>query len=164
MLPQAGVAASAKALDIADAQVGSWLADPSPALPPGAEWPKEVPRAAIQVKSKQEWHSIGAKLVELGPAAPIASDRIFKVGDREVLAGAFGAQKSCTPTPGRSRAQRLIINTVPANSYQRLMRDDVGALSASPSWVAIPAPDGHVLLWSSDDQASAFYCCELPEA
>eukprot|EP00959_Pyramimonas_sp_CCMP1952_P039986 836174-Pyramimonas_sp.AAC.1 len=53
---------------------------------------------------------------------------------------------------------------VPANSYQRTMRGDVGALSASPSWVAIPLPEGHVLLWSSDDQASAFYCYELPAA
>eukprot|EP00959_Pyramimonas_sp_CCMP1952_P176791 3695273-Pyramimonas_sp.AAC.1 len=53
---------------------------------------------------------------------------------------------------------------VPANSCQRTMRDDIGTLSASPSWVSIPLPEGHVLLWSSDDQSSAFYCYELSEA
>ncbi|CAK0901893.1 unnamed protein product [Prorocentrum cordatum] len=163
-LPAKGVAASVRAIDIADARVGSWLADPGLALLPRAEWPEEVPRASIQVKSKQEWHDIGAKLVELGLAAPIAEERIFKVGNRKVLAGAFGVQKSGTPTPGCPCVQRLIINMVPANSYQRIMRDDVGTLSASPSWVAIPLPEGHMLLWSSDDQASAFYCYELPEA
>ncbi|CAK0825619.1 unnamed protein product, partial [Prorocentrum cordatum] len=136
-LPPRGVAASVRALDIADERVAGWLADPTLALLPKAEWPEEVPRAAIQASSKAEWHRIGAKQVELGLAVPIADDRIFK---------------------------RLIINMVPANSYQRTMRDDIGTLSASPSWVSIPLPEGHVLLWSSDDQASAFYCCELPEA
>ncbi|CAK0910046.1 unnamed protein product, partial [Prorocentrum cordatum] len=163
-LPARGVAASVKAVDIADAQVGAWLADPTLALLPRDEWPAEVPRAAIQVTSKQEWYSIGTKLVELGLAAPIADDRIFKVGNRKVLAGAFGVAKGGTPSPGQACVQRLIINMVPANSYQRIMRDDIGTLSASPSWVAIPLPEGHMLLWSSDDQASAFYCYELPEA
>ncbi|CAK0904182.1 unnamed protein product, partial [Prorocentrum cordatum] len=163
-LPARGVAASVKAVDIADAQVGAWLADPTLALLPRDEWPAEVPRAAIQVTSKQEWYRIGTKLVELGLAAPIADDRIFKVGSRKVLAGAFGVAKGGTPSPGQACAQRLIINMVPANSYQRIMRDDIGTLSASPSWVAIPLPEGHMLLWSSDDQASAFYCYELPEA
>ncbi|CAK0888093.1 unnamed protein product [Prorocentrum cordatum] len=125
---------------------------------------QEVPRAAIQASSKAEWHRIGAKLVELGLAAPIADDRIFKVGNRKVLAGAFGVAKGGTPTFGHDVVQRLIINMVPANSYQRTMRDDIGTLSASPSWVSIPLPEGHVLLWSSDAQASALYCCELPEA
>ncbi|CAK0792531.1 unnamed protein product, partial [Prorocentrum cordatum] len=163
-LPPRGVAASVRALDIADERVAGWLADPTLALLPSAEWPEEAPRAAIQASSQAEWHGIGAKLVELGLAVPIADDRIFKVGNRKVLAGAFGVAKGGTPTPGHDVVQRLIINMVPANSYQRTMRDDIGALSASPSWVSIPLPEGHVLLWSSDDQAPAFYCYELPEA
>ncbi|CAK0874843.1 unnamed protein product, partial [Prorocentrum cordatum] len=163
-LPPRGVAASVRALDIADERVAGWLADPTLALLPKAEWPEEVPRAATQASSKAKWHRIGAKLVELGLAVPIADDRIFKVGNRKVLAGAFGVAKTGTPTPGRDVVQRLIMNMVPANSYQRTMRDDIGTLSASPSWVSIPLPEGHVLLRSSDDQASAFYCYELPEA
>ena len=163
-LPARGIAASVRALDLADERVAGWLSDPTLVLLPKAEWPEEVPRAAIQTSTKPEWYRIAAKLVELGLAVPIADERIFKVGNRKVLAGAFGVAKSGTPTPGHSVVQRLIINMVPANSYQRTMRDDIGTLSASPSWVAVPLPEGHVLLWSSDDQASAFYCYELPEA
>ncbi|CAK0893464.1 unnamed protein product, partial [Prorocentrum cordatum] len=163
-LPPRGVAASVRALDIADERVAGWLADPTLALLPKAEWPEEVPRAAIQASSKAEWHRIGAKLVELGHAVPIADDRIFKVGNRKVLAGAFGVAKGGTPTPGHDVAQRLITNMAPANGYQRTMRDDIGTLSASPSWVSIPLPEGHALLRSPDDRASAFYCYELPEA
>ncbi|CAK0806547.1 unnamed protein product [Prorocentrum cordatum] len=130
-LPPRGVAASVRALDIADERVAGWLADPTLALLPKAEWPEEVPRAAIQASSKAEWHRIGAKLVELGLAVPIADDPIFKVGNRKVLAGSFGVAKGGTPTPGHDVAQRLIINMVPANSYQRTMRDDIGTISAS---------------------------------
>ncbi|CAK0817682.1 unnamed protein product, partial [Prorocentrum cordatum] len=122
-LPARGVAASVRALDIADERVAGWLADPSLALLP-----------------KAEWHRIGAKLVELGLAAPIADERIFEVGNLKALAGAFGAAKSGAPMPGHSVAQRLIIDMAPASSSQRTTRGDIGALGASPSWVDIPPP------------------------
>ncbi|CAK0838388.1 unnamed protein product, partial [Prorocentrum cordatum] len=163
-LPAQGVSASVKAVDIADAQAGAWLADPTLGLLPRDESPAEVPRAASQVTSEQEWYRIGTKLVEWGLAAPIADDRIIKVGSRRVLAGAFGVAKGGSRSPGQACVQRLIINMVPADSYQRIMRDVIGTLSASPSWVAIPLPEGHMLLGSSDDLASAHHCCELPEA
>ncbi|CAK0911288.1 unnamed protein product, partial [Prorocentrum cordatum] len=164
-LPGRGVAASVKALDIAGSRVGAWLADPALALFPRAEWPQEAPRAAAQVETRQEWYKIGAKAGRARTRdAAIAEGRVFKVRNRKLLAGAFGVAKGGAPLPGQARAQRPTINMVLASSFQRIMKYDVGALSASPSWVAIPLPNGHMLLWSSDDQASAFYCCELPAA
>ncbi|CAK0824753.1 unnamed protein product, partial [Prorocentrum cordatum] len=115
--------ASVEALDIADPQVGAWLAGPALALLPRAERPQDVPRAAIQVEPRQEWYQIGAKLVELGRATPIAEDRVFKVGGRKVLAGPFGAAKGGAPSPGQARARRLSVNMVPANSFQCIMRE-----------------------------------------
>ncbi|CAK0895366.1 unnamed protein product [Prorocentrum cordatum] len=163
-LPAQGDPASVKAVDLADAQAGAGRAGPTLALLPRDESPAEVPQAAIQVASKQEWYRIGTKLVKLGLAAPIADDRILKVGSRRVLAGAFRVAQGGTRSPGQACVQRLIINMVSADSYQRVMEDGIGTLSASPSGVAVPLPEGHMLLGSSDDLASAFYGCELPEA
>ncbi|CAK0883094.1 unnamed protein product, partial [Prorocentrum cordatum] len=127
-----GVAASVRALDTADERAAGWLAEPTFALPPKAEWPEEVPRAASQACSKPEWYRIAAKLGELGPAAPTDDERILKVGSQKVLVGAFGVAKSGTPTPGHAVVQRPIINMVPANSYQRAVRDGIGTFRASP--------------------------------
>ena len=84
---------------------------------PEEEWPKNAPRAAIHVAPKREWFKIAGELVELEPAAPITDERIFKVGNREVLAGAFGAAKRGAPAVGQQCAQRLINHTMPANSF-----------------------------------------------
>ncbi|CAK0825033.1 unnamed protein product, partial [Prorocentrum cordatum] len=89
-LPPNGVAAALQAIDVADEHVVGRPVGPSLALLPRDEWPEKVPMAAIQTATRQEWHSISAKLVELGLAAPIADEKIFVVGNAKVLAGAFG--------------------------------------------------------------------------
>ncbi|CAK0879423.1 unnamed protein product, partial [Prorocentrum cordatum] len=145
VLPPCGSIAAVRVLDIVEEHVAGWPADPTMAQLTKAEWPEKVQWAAAQASSEAEWHRFGAELVELGLAVPIADAQIFKIGNREV-------------------ARRLIINMAPASRYQRMMREDIGTLSTSPRKVSVPLPEGHALLWPSDDQVSAFCRNELPEA
>ena len=163
-LPKAGLAGSVKAMDIAAPHVQKWLEDPTLLLKPRAEWPETVPRAAVQVKSDEEWFAICAHLVTTGIFAVVEEDEIFCVNGEQVLAGAFAVGKSGEPTPPFSRVTRLIINMVPQNAYQRIAETDLTTLTPSSSWTGIVIEDGQVLLWSSDDQTGAFHLYALPAA
>ena len=56
------------------------------------------------------------------------------------------------------------MNLVPGNAYQKLLIDSLGTLNSAATWTSIHVPEGHVLLWSSDDIKGAFYIFRLPPA
>ena len=69
-----GIAASLIAEEFASDEVSAWLVDPTLALLPRKDWPKEVPRAKVQVQSQEDWEEIAGHLVKLGSLGVIAKD------------------------------------------------------------------------------------------
>ncbi|CAK0803605.1 unnamed protein product, partial [Prorocentrum cordatum] len=163
-LPKPGLAGSAQAMDLAAPHVQKWLLDPTLLLKPQDEWPEEVPKASVQVASDDEWYALCKHLVDAGIFEPVEDREIFQVGGKQVLAGAFAAAKSGTPTPPFTRVTRLIIHLVPQNAYQRIAETDLDTLTPSSTWASIVVPDGQALLRSSDDQSGAFHLYALPKA
>lgn len=160
-LPDAAVGGSLDAVTVVDEEVRAWLEDPKLCLKPVKLWPKVVPKAKINA-SKAEWFRLVEELFQRNLVATIEEDEIFSVGGVRVLNGAFAVKKSGTPAVGEDKITRLIMNMVPSNSYQLLMRGDLNTLASSSSWGSLVLPPGHTLLWSSDDQKGAFYAWRLP--
>ena len=160
-LPVKGVAGSLDAALASSPAVRQWVEDPALALKPRPEWPSTVPKAKINA-SKEDWYDICVELFNRGILAPIELEDVFQVDGQHVLNGAFAVEKKGTPDPGEKRVTRLIMNLVPANSYQQLMQGDLKTLASSTSWCGIILKPDQTLLWSSDDQRGAFYAWRLP--
>eukprot|EP00438_Fugacium_kawagutii_P028805 Skav222861 [mRNA] locus=scaffold2201:87314:93953:- [translate_table: standard] len=161
-LPVAGVAGSLNAVEAAAPQVRAWVEDPRLALKDKSLWPPKVPSAKINA-TKSEWYKVVEALYKRGIVAPIKLSEVFTVDGTPVLNGAFAVNKKGDPAPGECRVTRLIMNLVPANSYQVLMSGDLATLSSSTAWGSIVLQRDQVLLWSGDDQRGAFYAWALPE-
>ena len=135
-LPVAGVAGSLSAVNAATGDVRAWVLDPSLTLKPPECWPGVPPKARINA-TKDEWYSICEVLFHRGIIEPIDYTEIFKVGDTPVLNGAFAVEKRGKAGVGQCRVTRLIMNFVPANSFQRLMAGDLSTLSGSSAWAQL---------------------------
>lgn len=161
-LPSEDVGGSLDAMAVVDETVKAWLGDPAVTLKPVEQWPAAVPTAKINC-SRAEWYRVVGELFRRNIVGPIDEKDIFSVGGVKVLNGAFAVAKSGTPLDGESRVCRLIMNMVPANRYQLLMRGDLQTLAGAPSWASLVLKDECTLLWSSDDQRGAFYAWRPPE-
>eukprot|EP00438_Fugacium_kawagutii_P029614 Skav202657 [mRNA] locus=scaffold1791:57070:68236:+ [translate_table: standard] len=160
-LPAPGVAGTLDAWEMSSNQVRAWLEDPRKTLKPSDAWPQKIPSARINC-SRDERYRVCEQLLKLGILAPIELSEVFSVDGKPVLNGVFSVLKKGAAMPGEARATRLIMNMVPANSYQRLMTGDLPTLSSSSAWCNIPLRHDQVLLWSGDDQKGAFYAWKLP--
>ncbi|CAK0868476.1 unnamed protein product [Prorocentrum cordatum] len=145
-------------------EVLTWLDDPSVALLPRAQWPSEVPKARLLVDSPAEWARIVGHLYSLGIVEAIEDEQIFRADGVPVLNGAFAVEKRGVPEAGEQRQRRFIMNMVPANSYLKIMTQDLSTLTASTSWVTVVLEGQRVLLWSGDDQQGAFFVWKIPRA
>ena len=102
-------------------------------LKPRELWPSQIPRARINA-TRLEWYRICEVLFQRGIIETIPYDSIFKVGGTPVLNGAFAVEKRGRAGAGQTRVTRLIMNFVPTNAYQRLMRGDLDTLASSTAW------------------------------
>ncbi len=162
-LPVAGVAGSLSAVEAASGLVKEWVMDPSKTLKSKDLWPKKNPKARINA-TREEWNRICEELYKRGIIEAIDLQDVFAADDGPVLNGAFAVEKKGQPGEGQVRVTRLIMNFVPANSFQKLMQGDLGTLASSSSWTQLILGPQEVLLWSGDDQRGAFYAWELPKA
>lgn len=162
-LPVQGVAGSLSAVKAASGEVRGWVQDPSLALKPQELWPKKNPKARINA-TRDEWFRICEELFQRGIIECIRLEDVFKANGSPVLNGAFAVEKKGQPGVGQVRVTRLIMNFVPANSFQKLMQGDLSTLASSSSWTQFVLGPNEVLLWSGDDQRGAFYAWELPKA
>ena len=162
-LPEPGIAGTLKAVEAAQGKIRDWVLDPSLTLKDKDSWPESPPRAKINA-TKEEWYRLCEELYKRGIVEPIPLEQVFRAGDVPVLNGAFAVLKKGKPAVGQSRVTRLIMNLVPANSYQKLMAGDLSTLSSSTSWTQLILPSNGVLLWNGDDQRGAFYAWELPRS
>ena len=78
-LPDAALAASVDASVLVGDNIRHWLFNPQCYLLPEEEWPTEVPRATIQVKSEDEYYRICLHLLKIGILATIEFKDIFEV-------------------------------------------------------------------------------------
>ena len=161
-LPVAGVAGSLSAVKAASGDVKDWVMDPKRTLKPREQWPQKTPKARINA-TRSEWYRICGELYKRGIIEAIGLDEVFTADDGPVLNGAFAVEKKGQPGVGQVRVTRLIMNFVPANSFQKLMQGDLNTLASSSSWAQLVLGPGEVLLWSGDDQRGAFYAWELPK-
>jgi len=162
-LPDAGVAGSLCAVQAASGGIREWVLQPEMTLKPRELWPSQIPRARINA-TRLEWYRICEVLFQRGIIETIPYDSIFKVGGTPVLNGAFAVEKRGRAGAGQTRVTRLIMNFVPTNAYQRLMRGDLDTLASSTAWCQLVLKKDEVLLWSGDDQKGAFYAWQLPAA
>ncbi|CAK0793653.1 unnamed protein product, partial [Prorocentrum cordatum] len=161
-LPAADVAGRLDPRVHASPEVLAWLDEPTLALLPRAQWPPEVPKARLLVDSPAEWAKIVGHLYSLGIVEAIEDEHIFQVNDTPVLNGAFAVEKKGTPEAEEVRQCRFIMNMAPANSYLKIMTQDLSTLTASTSWVTVVLEGQRVLLWSGDDQQGAFFVWKIP--
>ena len=162
-LPVAGVAGSLSAVKAASGDVKEWVIDPQRTLKPKELWPQKNPKARINA-TRSEWYRICEELFKRGIIEAIKLEEVFSANDGPVLNGAFAVEKKGQPGEGQVRVTRLIMNFVPANSFQKLMQGDLNTLASSSSWAQLVLGPNEVLLWSGDDQRGAFYAWELPKA
>eukprot|EP00438_Fugacium_kawagutii_P024959 Skav213216 [mRNA] locus=scaffold2826:647978:650839:- [translate_table: standard] len=155
------VGGSLDPLEVADDAIKDWLVHPEKVLKPVSLWPKKVPRAKVNC-TREEWSRVVAELCQRNILVPIDEEDIFQVGGTKVLNGAFAVLKTGKPLEGEARIAKLIMNMVPANSYQMLMQGDLQTLSSSTNWSSLILKKNKTLLWSSDDQKGAFYAWRLP--
>eukprot|EP00435_Cladocopium_sp_Y103_P065997 s127_g28.t1 len=162
-LPLQGVAGSLSAVEAAAGEVQAWVKDPTLTLKSPDNWPTKVPRARINA-TKNEWYRVCGELYKRGIIESIPYEKIFRANNQVVLNGAFAVEKKGKAGAGQRRVTRLIMNFVPANTFQRLMPGDLSTLSTSSDWAQLLLGPGEVLLWSGDDQRGAYYAWQLPSA
>ena len=141
-LPDPAVGGSLDAVEVVDEENKAWLVNLQLCLKPKELWPPTVPKAKMNA-TKAKWFRLVGELYKRNLVTTIKKDEIFSVDGVAVLNGAFAVNKSGTPAEGEQRITRLIMNMVPANSYQLLLRGDLNTLRSSSSWRSLVLPPGH---------------------
>ncbi|CAK0897760.1 unnamed protein product [Prorocentrum cordatum] len=162
-LPEAEDIGRLGVLEYVGANLMELLTKPEPPLLPEAEWPSTPPRAKGNVERVEDRWFNAARLDERGLLKPIAADRVIHAQGKRVTNGLFAVAKNGSPGPGAARVTRLIFNTVPTNAYLRPLVGDSATLVPSPAWVSASSQPNERLLWSGDDQTSAFFMYRIPE-
>ena len=161
-LPEEGVAGSVSAVSLCAPDVQSWLMDADASLLPRSEWPVQPPKAKVHA-TDSDWAACALLLYKRGICGICDISEAFQVDGVPVTVGAFAVEKKGEPLPGQVRITRVIVNMIPTNSYQRMLRSDLSTLTPSSHWGGIALANHHVLLWSGDDQKGAYYVFHLPD-
>ena len=90
-------------------------------------------------------------------------ESVAAIEGRKVLNGAFGVEKSGTPTPPATRLLRLIINMIPSNSAQLPIDGDIEIMPVGGEWLVATLGPRETMLWSSEDIKGCFHIFKLPE-
>eukprot|EP00435_Cladocopium_sp_Y103_P017447 s824_g4.t1 len=108
----------------------------------------------------EDWEEFCSQLLGLGVFSRVHEDDIYKVRDRPLLNGLFGASKH--EFEGTTEIMRIIMNLIPLNGVVRSIDGDISTL---PSWAGMaplhlqPHED---LLVSSEDVRAFFYIFKVP--
>ena len=87
---------------------------------------------------------------------------------RYLTNGIFGVGKgkfiTCPKTQQQLELLRLIINLVPSNELQEIIKGDVDTLPHFGQWLSLELLSDEILVWGSEDISCAFYVFALPDA
>ena len=159
-LPSADQAGRVEVSSLVSEETRQKLHDPTSLLLPETEWPPEVPRARVMA-SPSVWDLLCAHMVRVGLWEPIAKEEIFSIRGVPVTAGVMAVDKGYD-SERQIKKQRLIINLVPQNSYQRRISGAAAELPFVTQTSLIVLPSSDLLYISSEDQASCFNQYRLP--
>jgi hypothetical protein len=175
-LPDAGIAASLRAADIAGVGVRKWLRNPFLVVRPVTEWPDEVLNARLAGSCEEDWFVTEVLLWSFGMAKVSEENPSFTVRGQKVMGSSFAIQKKGIPGIGQTRVSRLFFNLFPVNKFLVLPSEDLRSLTPSKGGVGLTLPlplalpdlrarfDGIVMVSDgSEDGGGAFVSCGLAE-
>lgn len=160
--PGAGEAARVALAEVVSPHVKPYVEDPSLLLMDEEEVTAPRVSAAVQVTSQREWDLIVAHLVKCGMLEREIEKEVFKFKGEAVRNGAFGVHKAWVLRENGTwlRTLRLIINMIPANSFQRRMPERASErMGYSPAWGNLYLHDQEIILCAAEDQRRCFHVC-----
>ena len=160
--PGSGEAAHIPMVDVVSDSVKPYVESPESLLIPEEELVAPRISAAVQVTSQQEWNKVVSHLVDAGMLEREVKEETLRYKDQPVRNGAFGVHKAWVLKEDGSwlRTLRLIINMIPANSFQRRMPVPVRAsekMGYAPLWGNLYLHDDEVIICSAEDQKHCFH-------
>eukprot|EP00438_Fugacium_kawagutii_P002559 Skav209852 [mRNA] locus=scaffold1684:52755:56972:+ [translate_table: standard] len=143
----------------------------SPGVKPFVEDPKllllsddevTAPRvgAKVQVTSQKEWDKVVGHLVQCGMLEREVASETFTFQGVQVRNGAFGVHKAWVLREDGTwlRTLRLIINMIPANSFQKRMPVRASEkMGYAPLWGNLYLHDDEIIMCSAEDQRHCFH-------
>ena len=158
--PGRGEAARIPMAEVVSYGVKPYVEDPSLLRISDDELIAPRTRAAVQVESQAEWDAIVAHLVSAGMLErEVPSETLCYKGE-EVRNGAFGVHKAWILEEDGSwfRTLRLIINMIPANSFQRRMPVRASErMGYAPLWGNLYLHEDEIVICSAEDQKHCFH-------
>lgn len=161
-LPPAGTAAGVEARRLLTGRTKELLLHPSECILPRAEWPSEPPRSGSHI-AKGESEKVARAWVESGICGLIRKEKIFHARGKLVINTFFGVRKAERFLEDGRAILRLIMNLVPTNCYQRVIRGDVERLPFIMQRGHIILDGDQLVVVSQEDMSAAFYIFLLPE-
>ena len=158
--PGSGEAARIPMVDVVSDSVKPYVESPESLLIPEEELVAPRISAAVQVTSQQEWNKVVSHLVDAGMLEREVKEETLRYKDQPVRNGAFGVHKAWVLKEDGSwlRTLRLIINMIPANSFQRRMPVRASEkMGYAPLWGNLYLHDDEVIICSAEDQKHCFH-------
>ena len=158
--PGAGEAARIPLADVVSDSVKPFVESPKDLRIPDEELVAPRTHAAVQVASQEEWDKIVEHLVNAGMLEREVKEETLRYQGTEVRNGAFGVHKAWVLREDGSwlRTLRLIINMIPANTFQRRMPVRASEkMSYGPAWGNLYMHEDEVLLCAAEDQKHCFH-------
>ena len=158
--PGRGEAARIPMAEVVSYGVKPYVEDPSLLRMPDEDLIAPRTRAAVQVESQAEWDAIVGHLVTAGMLEREVPAETLCYKGEEVRNGAFGVHKAWVMEEDGSwfRTLRLIINMIPANSFQRRMPVRASEkMGYAPLWGNRYLHDDEIVICSAEDQKHCFH-------
>ena len=158
--PGRGEAARIAMSEVVSYGVKPYVEDPKLLRIPDEELIAPRTEAAVQVESQAEWDAIVSHLVSAGMLEREVPEETLQYKGRPVRNGAFGVHKAWILQEDGSwfRTLRLIINMIPANSFQRRMPVRASEkMGYAPLWGNLYLHDDEVIICSAEDQKHCFH-------
>eukprot|EP00438_Fugacium_kawagutii_P001042 Skav214386 [mRNA] locus=scaffold333:24516:28736:- [translate_table: standard] len=158
--PGHGEAARIPLAQVVSDSVKPFVEDPELLRIPDDELVNPRTGAAVQVTSQEEWDKVVAHLVDAGMLEREREEETLRFQGKPVRNGAFGVHKAWVLQSDGTwlRTLRLIINMIPANSFQRRMPTRASErMGYAPLWGNLYLHDDEVIICSAEDQRHCFH-------
>lgn len=164
-LPPLGLAGSVDSLALAAPGMRRFLSDPALSVLPKEQWPSPLPEARVRV-SQGHWERVLNGLHARGIVEFLPDSSLVVHKGQRLLNGLFAVPKGDLLDAKFCPCncpQRTIVNAVPSNSVQQQIRGEITDLPLHTLWHSWEVAEHESILWSSEDQSSAFYLFSLPK-
>ena len=162
-LPPRELAGKIACEDLAEGRMKELLLNPELSTLPMAEWPPDIKSAQVKAVSDEEIIKIAVGLHDRGILRVADEDeRLIGPSGRAIYQGAFGVSKGKKLKGTALDILRLIINLVPSNQVQLMIKGDNRTLPYLGQWCGCLVEENELVVWSSEDVKCCFYVFRLP--